>query len=867
MKPFHTIAIPHKDILEGKYEMDMYAAKLGDVAKGRGLEEYRDSDTFFERTYETQGLKNIIETVENRVKKRGGDPIIQITTPFGGGKTHSLIALYHKAREWNVKTVVISGTDLSGDVPLWEIVEKDLTGKVEVLKGNVSPGKDKLRRVIEPNVPLLILMDEVAEYAEKAAAVAVVSSTMAAQAITFVQDLAELVGETEGACMVFTLPSSNLELAGPVAEEMRDKLQRVTGRVEKIYSPVQDHEIAMVIRKRLFSRVDESAVKSVVMSFVKYADENGILPEGVEATEYRDMFMQSYPFMPDVVDVLYKRWGSRPTFQRTRGVLRFLSLVIGSLKNSNKEYISLSDIDLNNREIRNELVKHIEPTFESVLAQDITGINSGSRIVDDSIGDAYQGLKIGTRSSTAIFMYSFTGGSEKGATSVEIKRSASVVGNPPSVVTDALNMLERKLFFLQKNNDRYYFDSIPNMNRLFLTKKENVKDGSVRDEEMHLLKKCFGGNALKIVPWPQRPEDVPDIEDLTLVVLRNADEDFMKKVLEKKGGTPRVNKNRLLFLAPTDSQRREFESKLRDKLAWEVIKKEAGSLNLDPSQASDVERRFKDSAQDAVEELFKAYNVVYLPDREGTQNTVVKYSMGIPTTGDNTPLDERVVSFLDRKGKVLKKLAPKVLMDKYLKDDYVSVANLYNSWMTVPGELRPLSRSVLENAVREGVRAKIFGFGYLVDGKPDCKYFGNAPTISFSDEEVVIRDSLCENASPVGGDTQTTLKPSESSFGGSETDKLSIDDGKKSESSSAVSSGDADVEYKEHVKLTMPIPKGRVYDVFKGIIMPLGKKFDDIEITIVAKEGKMSESEYSRTIEETLAQLGIKPKEESDGED
>ncbi len=93
MKVFHTIAIPHRDILEGRLTMDVFAADLWEVSQNRGPDEYRDSDTFFKKTYLTEGLRNLLSVVEKRLQGKGGDPVIQIQTPFGGGKTHALIAM------------------------------------------------------------------------------------------------------------------------------------------------------------------------------------------------------------------------------------------------------------------------------------------------------------------------------------------------------------------------------------------------------------------------------------------------------------------------------------------------------------------------------------------------------------------------------------------------------------------------------------------------------------------------------------------------------------------------------------------------------------------------------------------------------
>src|SRR5690606_34975494 len=129
------------------------------------------------------------------------------------------------------------------------------------------------------------------------------------------------------------------------------------------------------------------------------------------------------PFMPDVIETLYHKWGSIPTFQRTRGVLRLLSFVVHSLMESKAEYISLADFDLGQDSIRRELIKYIGNEFDSVVAADITNNDSGSKRIDDSLGKSFRGLKIGTRVATSIFMQSFTGGTERGCHLGEILRS------------------------------------------------------------------------------------------------------------------------------------------------------------------------------------------------------------------------------------------------------------------------------------------------------------------------------------------------------------------------------------------------------------------------------------------------------------
>ena len=149
----------------------------------------------------------------------------------------------------------------------------------------------------------------------------------------------------------------------------------------------------------------------VVGEFPDYAVKESLLPAGVEpSSEYRQRFEASYPFLPEVVDILYQRWGNFTSFQRTRGVLRLLSLVVHALKERELPYISLADFELTNQKVRRELLKHIGPEYDSVIAADITGQEAGARKVDGELGAAYRGTLV----ATTVFLYSFSGGAERG---------------------------------------------------------------------------------------------------------------------------------------------------------------------------------------------------------------------------------------------------------------------------------------------------------------------------------------------------------------------------------------------------------------------------------------------------------------------
>jgi len=379
VKPFVQVALPHSDILEGRLSMDVFAADLWQVFRGNAPVEYQDPDIFFQKTFVTSGLKNLIEVAERRLSGYGGESVIQLQTPFGGGKTHGLIALYHRMKEFGANIVVIDGTALDAkDVKLWEEMERQLTGSVSLLRGDTSPGRDKIIDLLSKKQPVLILMDEVLEYTVKAEGIKVGDSNLAVQTLAFLQELTGAVGTIEKALLVATLPSSTLEHYSEESERLFQQIQKIFGRVESIFTPVQEEEIEGVVRRRLFQSIDEKSVKMIVDEFVSYLAKENLLT-GDDLNIYRDRFTRSYPFKPEVIDILYKRWGSFASFQRTRGVLRLLSMLVYDLREKGIPFISLGDFNLANEEIKRELIKHIGQEYDSIIAQDITSSDAGAK--------------------------------------------------------------------------------------------------------------------------------------------------------------------------------------------------------------------------------------------------------------------------------------------------------------------------------------------------------------------------------------------------------------------------------------------------------------------------------------------------------
>ncbi len=875
MKPFHLIAIPHNDILEGRLTMDVFAADLWEVYKGRAVEDYQNPDVFFKKTFLTAGLKNLLKIAAMRLKGGGGDPVIQIQTPFGGGKTHSLIALYHAFTNPNsvkpyfedvlkANVVVIVGTAISpkeenGKITgtLWGEMEKQLEGEIKSLDRPIAPGRENLRELLEKHQPILILMDEVLEYIAKAAGIKtgykelkVGDTNLAAQTIAFMQELTETVKSLDRALLVVTLPASVMEYPDEEkAEALLSKLQKVAGRVEKIYAPVSGDEIYEVIRRRLFSNVDEIAAKEIVNEFIEYYEREGIV---IDKAEYREKMLRSYPFHPEVIDVFHRRWGSLPTFQRTRGVLRILSLAVYKLKDSSTPLIRPCDFDLSFDELSEELIKHIGREYESVLRADITAKDANSKKVDKNLGSTYQGLKLATKLASAIFLYSFSGG-ERGVTLGELKLSCADINMPSSVITEVVDNLSTSLHYLWKEDGKYVFKSQPNLNKLVISKMSEIEEPELREQIKALLQK-YAGKSLPVYIWPKNSKDIPDTEEFKLVILPTNDRDFVSDILNNYGENPRVNRNTVFFIVPMESERHAFESWLRRKLAWESVSKDR-SLNLTPAQKKEVDKNVKELEKEGRDALRRFYRLVFIPAKELKEN-----DLGIPVFGDKRPLSSEVLERLKADGEIIEKLSPLLIIEKYLgSKDYLELKQLYKTLLSTPGEPR-ISRDNFIKSIKNGVKEGHFGFGLVRNGEVECIKIGEAPEITLQDYEAIIRKEICEKEeeteeadtslveegmiktkTPDTTTTATTITPEPQ-------ERLSV----------------ALPSYKG-ITLSVKLPKGKFSEFYRGVLSLLEDSFDEteVEIKITAKKGRIAKSDYENKVKETLIQINAQIIEEN----
>jgi len=487
--------------------------------------------------------------------------------------------------------------------------------------------------------------------------------------------------------------------------------------------------------------------------------------------------------------------------------------------------------------LRRELIKHIGQEWDSIIAQDITSQNAGAKRVDVTIGTSYTPYKLGSVVSTTLFMMSFSGRGEREISVKDVKLSVVYPEITSSLIDTVINNLREKLFYL--SDEGLFFTNQPNLNRIILSREENITEDLIYEKELELLKKySTNSSKFRIYIHPRFSRDVPDTPEFKLVILNRGEPD--REFIEKCGETPRVYRNTLIFLCADEDRKYAFYSYLKKFIALKNIESDT-SLRLNDAQKRKIKDELKSYERKEYEELRKYYCVIFLPAKDNFR----KFNIGVPTYGE-TQLESEIYEYLKKQSEILEKIAPKTIKEKYLGDkDYVEIKKIYETLIKTPGEIRVISREGFIQGIKEGVKNGIFGFGYIEDNKPKCVLIDEYPNINLSDEEIIIKPSLCEKLKKEVEEAQTTYDYQEEESEEETTLEESVYEEHREE------------KYPE-IKLKLRVPIGKLSTITR-IINFLNSKFKTctIEVTIEAKDGEIQRTDYYDKIVEALNQAGI----------
>lgn len=919
LKPWRQVAIPHADIRQGKFDSSVFAADLGAVLAGTGAVDYRDPTTFFAKTYLTAGLtKLLIDVIQRLAGNAKTDPVIQLQTAFGGGKTHTLLTGYHLfkkpsevAKLPQVKDLVsaagvkqlpaasvacLVGTALNptSNRTFWGEMAYQLGGDKlyrKMAKNDemrVAPGSTALGELLHEAGPCLIMLDEILVYLLKAGGVKVEESTLRGHTLTFLQELSIAVANCPHAVMVATLTSQLTEFFDEDGERVYQSLEKVLGRIEKVRQTVEGAEIYEVIRRRLFESlgdVDQHR-KTTEAYWAMYRQLGEDVPAACRETSYRDEMLRAYPFHPELITALYERWGTIPEFQRTRGVLRLLADVISTLYQAkdNDALIQSGSISLGTAAVRSELVKHTgtPSVYLSVIDSDIAGSHAKAPEIDRQLGSEYAKESVSEKLARSVFMYSFSGSQQRGATLPQLRVGVLNPEMAPPFVSDALDRMTKRLWYLYHANGLYRFDSRPNLNRILVDREELVRSEpeKVREFAKTTLSDLIGDAAFRVYRYPEEDRDVADEARLSLVVLDpdqtvSEDEipanasDFVTRVLKQHGKGFRKHANVLIFLAPDIQRASEVLDAARRLLALRSIDDHKPTKSqLTEEQLKDLAGRLKEAEARLPAALATAYRHILVPD---TNKAIRAIEMGI-AVGKAT-LSQRVLDKLKDEQQILDKLDPAVLIGERFglwpqDQEIVNVKTLADYFTQLTHLPMLLGAGVLPECFAKGVQRGLFAYA-LGDGEKkqfDTILFNNKGTTAaeceITESAWLLRPALAKSLMPepepldTGGTSK--IEDTDADTGESETPD---DDGWQSGKAGGVKivKGERRI-YKVRLNI-LSVPWDQWNDVYNEVIDPLAKEGADLHcqvIIIAQSDAGIRENTVELGIKESLSQRGIK---------
>jgi predicted AAA+ superfamily ATPase len=579
LKPWREVVTPHKDVASGRYQQAEFAADLWQVHLGEGTDEYRDPVEFFRRTYLTESLTGMLVGAVQRLTGNGGDPVVQLQTNFGGGKTHSMLALYHlfsgisptelpgidavmqaagASKLPPARRVVLVGNKISPGNPvtkpdgtvirtLWGEMAWQLGGKAAFARIQAddekatSPG-DALRELFMEYGPCLILIDEWVAYARQLHDQSDLPAGGFETQFTFAQVLTESAKLVNNCLLVISLPASDtsgsphtqaddVEVGGQRGREALDRLRNVVGRVESSWRPASAEEGFEIVRRRLFEPLaDPAQFKDrdvVARSFADfYRSNQSEFPPECRDANYEKRIKAAYPIHPEIFDRLYNDWSTLVKFQRTRGVLRLMAAVIHSLweKGDKNPLILPANISIDDSRVQFELTRYLTDNWVPVIEKDVDGPNSLPLRLDGELPNLGK-FAACRRVARVIYMGSapLTKAAHRGLEDRQVKLGCLIPGESPAVFGDALRRLAGAATYLYQDGPRYWYSTQPTVTKLAEDRAEQLKRDSdkIAMELNRRLREDLRktGDFSRIHPMPKSGQDVPDDLDARLVVL------------------------------------------------------------------------------------------------------------------------------------------------------------------------------------------------------------------------------------------------------------------------------------------------------------------------------------------------------------
>lgn len=571
MKTIFDSCEPRTEVLKGELREEIFAARLKDVIEGRADPVYQEPATFFDNTYPTEGLKLLLDEALGRLTgvKAANNAIIRLETAFGGGKTHNLIGLYHVANghvpessfvdaalipaQGTVRVVGVVGSDLQprdgldhGDATtytLWGELAYQLGGAAGYAhaagsdQDRSAPGTGLLEKLVGDETTL-IMLDEVARHlrAAKTVPTATGKSDLAEQTVAFLMSLFEFAASKERVVVVLTLADPR-DAFGKETEELRQDLaeaRRLSARQERVITPTGEAEIPAIVTHRLFRTIDRDAARETARTYAEshrqLVEQGANLPQRAVRAEYADEMIADYPFHPELLNTLNRKTSTIPNFQKTRGALRLLAMVIRRLWEAcppDTYLIHPFHLDLGVEGIANDLTSRLDrPAYQQVIEADIVSPKPGAPAHAQVFDQPW--LEVGKspythRVAATVFLHSLTQGIASGVHPADLLLAVLVPSDDPVLPHKAAERLDDEGWFFEWDGRRYRFKPEPSLNKIVADEMGMVGRTKAKEELDSRIRQVWKSGIFKVVPFPQEAAEVDDDAKLPKLVILHYD--------------------------------------------------------------------------------------------------------------------------------------------------------------------------------------------------------------------------------------------------------------------------------------------------------------------------------------------------------
>ena len=772
IKPWYKVITPREDLRDGRpLDASEFAVHLDHVRDGRAPAVYQNPEEFFDRTYLTKNLRDLAMQVVRRMNgvKVETSAIFNLSTQFGGGKTHALTLLYHLAsggnavRNWkgvqfilqeakvdsipSAATAVFVGTEFDSLVgrggtngePLrrtpWGEIAWQLGGAAtfELVKKHeetmTAPGGDVIERIIPKDQPTLILLDELMNYVSRNR-----KSGLAAQLYNFLQNLSEVARARSNVVLAVSIPASELEMTAEDQADF-DRMKKLLDRLGKAMIMSAEAETAEIIRRRLFEwgGLPKDA-NETIESYSGWVVENKHqLPNWFPADQANEQFRACYPFHPSLLSVFERKWQALPRFQQTRGVLRLLALWVSrayadGYKGAHKDaLISLGTAPLDDALFRAAVFEQLgEQKLEPAVTTDIVGKDhSHAARLDTEATPEIKKARLHRKIATSI-LFESNGGQQKGvATLPEVRLAVAEPDLDISNVEQCIDGLTEACYFLSAEKNKYRFSVQPNLNKLVSDRRATVAASSIAERVKSEIQKVFGpagNNGVERVFFPDKSNQVPDRAAITFVVLGydrpTTDKDtsaLFKTITSESGQSSRTFKSALLFCAVEDAG--VLNDEARKLLAWKDIEDDADELKLDEIQRRQLTENVKKAERDLKEAVWRSYKHVYYL---GTNGEIAHVDLGLVHSSAAPSLAELILSRLKQEDIVVDGVSANFLT-RYWPPALPewSTRSVRDAFYSSPKFPRLLKPDAIKDTISKGLDAGVIAY---VGKAPDGSY-------------------------------------------------------------------------------------------------------------------------------------------------